>query len=73
MKRYCYNGPVMLFNKCIADIYIASTMAPSKKKARSNLEYRYKKDHDLNPNAKITFPGDLDEFEGDEPYARIPA
>lgn len=59
MNEYLYNGPVLEFNKCICDRWVASTFAVSEKKARSNLTYRYKKENGKVPNSKITLPGKL--------------
>ena len=43
MPRYIYKGPVMEFNTLLADIWEGETVAPSEKKARSNLTYQFKK------------------------------
>ncbi|MDD6473728.1 MAG: hypothetical protein PUF62_11990 [Bacteroidales bacterium] len=59
MKEYRYNGPVMEFDRCIANSWEASTFAVSEAKARSNLVYRFKKATNRLPNTKITLPGKL--------------
>lgn len=59
MKEYHYDGPVVKFNVCIQDRWKASTFALSEAKARNNLAYRYKKEHEMVPNTKITLPGRL--------------
>ena len=59
MNRYAYEGPVMNFDRCVANRWKGETTAPSEQKARSNLTYRYKKDNGLAPTAKITLPGKL--------------
>lgn len=59
MNQYRYEGPVMEFEKPIADKWTASTYAPSERKARSNLAYRFKKANNRVPNAKITLPGKI--------------
>jgi hypothetical protein len=59
MKQYSYDGPVMEFDRCVANRWKASTYAVSEKKARSNLTYQYKKRHNKLPNTKITIPGKL--------------
>lgn len=41
MPRYIYKGPVMEFNTLLADIWEGETVAPSGKKARSNLTYQF--------------------------------
>lgn len=57
MPAYTYNGPVMLFDTCIAYVKNYSTIASSEQKARSNLAYRWKKENGYSPNKKITLPG----------------
>lgn len=59
MNRYEYDGPVLEFEKCISDRWIASTYAVSEKKARSNLTYQFKKKNNRLPNAKIILPGKI--------------
>lgn len=59
MKQYRYDGPVMLFDKCIVSRWKASTFAVSEAKARSNLTYQYKSNNCLLPNTKVTLPGKL--------------
>lgn len=58
-KQYTYSGPVMEFDNCIERDWKASTYATSEKKALSNLTFRYKRDHNRTPNAKITLPGKI--------------
>ena len=43
MNKYSYNGPVMEFDRCIANKWQGETMAVSEKKAKSNLVYQFKK------------------------------
>ena len=57
MNRYSYQGPVMEFSRCVNDNWKAETMAPSAAKAKSNLAYRWKKENNRIPSAKITLPG----------------
>ena len=59
MAKYEYSGPVMLFDKCIAYIKNAETIAPSEAKARSNIAYRWKKENGYGPNQKITLQGHM--------------
>ena len=59
MKQYTYDGPVVRFGKCIAHRWTASTYAPTERKARSNLEYRFKKDNNMIPSTQITLPGNI--------------
>lgn len=46
MPRYIYKGPVMEFNTLLADIWEGETVAPSEKKARSNLTYQFTGSHE---------------------------
>lgn len=55
--EYEYDGPVLLYEKVITSRWQAITAAPSEKKARSNLIFRFKKEHGYAPNTKITLPG----------------
>lgn len=59
MLYYKYDGPVMKFDTCIEQRWTAGTHAISESKARSNLIFRYKKEHGLMPNAKISLPGKM--------------
>lgn len=53
-KRYSYNGPVCEFGRCIAHMWTAETSAPSKRKALSNLAFRFKRDNKKIKTTKIT-------------------
>ena len=59
MKLYLYNGPVMEFDKIVANNWNASTRAESEKKARCNLAYQYKRQKHKTPNSKIKITGKL--------------
>lgn len=59
LKRYSYKGPVCEFDRCIASIWTAETVAPSEKKALSNLAFQFKRDFNKVPNSKISLPGKL--------------
>ena len=59
MPQYRYIGRVMRFDTCIQTRYEASTTAPNEARARSNLEYRYKRENKLAPGAKIVLPDKL--------------
>ena len=65
MHLYTYNGPVMEFDKVVANCWSASTRAESEKKARSNLAYQFKMQYGRAPRSRITIPGKLI-IEGDE-------
>lgn len=60
MKLYSYDGPVKMFDTCISNHWEATTHAVSVKKAKSNLAYRYKKEHNLTADAKIELPGKIE-------------
>lgn len=64
MQLYFYDGPVLEFEKIIANHWSASTRAESEKKARSNLAYQFKKQYGKVPQSKITIPGKLTIIEG---------
>ena len=59
MKTYYYNGPVMKFDTCVERSWSAETKATSSSKARSNLAFRYKKEHGYLNTARIQLPGEL--------------
>lgn len=58
-SKYLYEGPVMIFGKCVTNKFTATTRASSSSKARSNFEYQYKKNNNLTPIAKIDLPGKI--------------
>ena len=66
MKLYHYNGPVLEFDKIVANHWSASTRAESEKKARSNLAYQFKMENGKMPRSMISIPGKLNIIEGDE-------
>lgn len=59
MQLYFYNGPVLEFDRIVANHWSASTRAESEKKARSNLAYQFKKQYGKEARSKITVPGKL--------------
>ena len=65
MNRYRYDGPVMMFNRCVQDHFKAETMAVSEKKARSNLAYQWKKTNNyIAGAANVVLPGKLEVIGG---------
>ena len=58
-ERYAYDGPVMIFDKCVADHWRAETAAPSESKAKNNLTYQAKKACNLQPGTRVTLPGKI--------------
>lgn len=65
MTLYEYDGPVLEFDRIIADRWQAQTYAVSKAKARSNLAYQFKRETGRVPRTRITLPGKIT-AEGDE-------
>ena len=59
MYRYSYRGPVMIFDRCVADKWEGETMAPSEKKARANLAFQFKMYAGLTVGSRISLPGTL--------------
>lgn len=57
--RYAYKGPVLIFDRCVANSWTGETVAESKAKAKNNLAYQYKKKNNLTPGAKVTLPGEI--------------
>lgn len=57
--KYVYDGPVMFFDKLVADHWKGETMAPSEKKARSNLSYQAKKQLNLIAGTNVKLPGKI--------------
>ena len=59
MAKYYYDGPVLMFDHVIAKRWSSQTTAPSEAKAKINLAYQFKKQHDKEPTAKVILPGKL--------------
>ena len=59
MDKYVYQGPVMLFDRCVANNWKAETWAESKNKARSNLAYQAKKACNVSAGSRVTLPGEI--------------
>lgn len=59
MKLYSYNGPVMEFDRIVANHWNATTRAETEKKARSNLAHQFKMETGRACNSKITVLGKL--------------
>lgn len=57
--KYTYDGPVMEFDRLLADHWNGETMTTSEKKARSNLIYQFKKQNSRIVGTKITLPGKI--------------
>lgn len=59
MPFYSYDGPVMEFNRCIANRWKGSTYAVSEKQARNNLAYQFKMETGRVARTAITLPGKI--------------
>ena len=59
MSLYSYNGPVLEFDRIVANRWEAQTYATSEAKARSNLAYQFKRETGRVPRTKITLPGKI--------------
>lgn len=59
MNLYSYDGPVKEFDDIISNRWQATTYAVSEKKARSNLVYRYKKEHGKTASSMIKLTGTI--------------
>lgn len=59
MQLYFYDGPVLEFDRIIAEHWSASTRAETEKKARNNLAYQFKKQYGREARSKISVPGKL--------------
>lgn len=66
MKTYFYDGPVLEFDRIIANHWSSSTRAVSEKKARCNLAYQFKMAYGRVARSKISIPGKLTIIEGDD-------
>ena len=66
MNLYFYDGPVLEFDRIVANHWSAKTLAESEKKARSNLAYQFKMQYGKVPRSKITVPGKLIIVKGDD-------
>jgi len=63
-KYYIYKGPVLEFDRCVANNWYGKTKAPTEAKAKSNLAYQYKKATGKLGRTRITLPGKVT-IEGD--------
>lgn len=68
MQLYFYDGPVLEFDRIVANHWTASTRAESEKKARCNLAYQFKMQYGRVPRSKIAIPGKLTIIEGGDKF-----
>ncbi len=59
MALYSYDGPVLEFDKIIAEHWQGQTYAVSEAKARTNLAFQFKRETGRVPRTKITLPGKI--------------
>lgn len=59
MTLYSYDGPVLEFDKIVANHWHSETYAVSEAKARCNLAYQFKKEYGRVPRSKIALPGKI--------------
>lgn len=64
MNKYSYKGPVLEFEKIVANDWEASTVAVSEKKARCNLAYQFKTETGRVARTRITLPGKIVMIDG---------
>lgn len=57
LHKYVYKGPVMEFDRLIAEDWYGETMAVSERKARSNLTYQFKTKNNRVLETRIKLPG----------------
>lgn len=57
--KYVYDGPVLMFERIVTERWKGETMAPSEKKARSNLTYQFKSQNDMLPGSRFILPGEI--------------
>ena len=59
MALYSYDGPVLEFDKIVANHWKGQTYAVSEAKARNNLAFQFKRITGRAPRSKITLPGKI--------------
>ena len=59
MNRYVFVGPVTVFGKVVSNKWYGETMSISESKARSNLEYQFKKEANLIAGSRIELIGEV--------------
>lgn len=59
LHKYIYDGPVMEFDRLVAEHWKGETTATSERKAKNNLAYQYKKKNNKIASVKVTLPGKI--------------
>lgn len=57
--KFSYDGPVKEFDMIVSSRWQGETYAPTEKKARNNLAFRFKKQFNKTADCKITLPGKI--------------
>lgn len=52
-RKYIYEGPIFVFDNCVATKWRGETCAESIAKAKSNLLYQYKKQNGFSATAQV--------------------
>lgn len=58
-RKYVYDGPVTSYGRCICSMWSGTTTAPTAEKARSNLIFQFKKQHNMDVSKKIELVGKI--------------
>lgn len=58
-RKYVYDGPVEAFGRYISRMWSGTTTAPTAEKARANLIFQFKKQHNMDPHTKIELVGKI--------------
>lgn len=64
MSKYTYTGPVMSFNKCVANVWHGETYAVSAEKARNNLAFQFRQENNMAPRTVVTLPNKVNRVGG---------
>ena len=59
MEEYIFVGPVTVFGKVVSNKWCGTNRAVSKMKARSDLEYQFKKEANLVAGSRVELVGDV--------------
>jgi len=59
MKLYSYDGPVLEFNRIVANHWQGQTVAATEARARSNLAHQFKRETGRVPRSTISLPGKI--------------
>lgn len=70
-QTFYFTGIVKYFDQIINTNYQACTRASSKEKAKNNICYRYKREHNLVANTKISLSGTIKILGGTYDRVRI--